>query len=362
MNLTTFLATTMVLAFSFTGIALAEDNEQTANGYSYTLHTARPDVEDLGQFPPAYENPTTEHVLQGPEHTLIWRDRVSERTVDNASFALGERQMGLYIPYWPQDKPASDASGWEEYGDKITYGNFNVKVEPGEEKREIAGGMAQHYVLTADYTRQLERDPADVRHQLSADLWILTDKPFSFAPFHTAGAYEDPRFDAALVAELSKLGMVARSDTRHSSVVVDEDGQEIGSKHEGTWTTWIDDLKPAEVPVLDMPVGDEATLQVLQDEFRKQPDETCQTVIAGSTPDFIVQNLNSAQQTAVVEDLLRSCKRQIMGSYFRNMKKNPESVCGDILAGQLPDVAKQIFNQEEQKEFMQLTSSFCEKQ
>ncbi|KAA3638133.1 MAG: hypothetical protein DWP95_13290 [Proteobacteria bacterium] len=351
-----------MLAFSVSAAALANDNAQTNSGFAYTLHTARPSVDELGQFPPAYENPTTEHVLQGPKHTLIWRDRVSERTVDNASFALGERHMGLYIPYWPQDKSASDASGWEEYGDKITYGNFNVKVEPGEEKREIAGGMAQHYVLTADYTRQLQRDPVDVRYQLSADLWILTDKPFSFAPFHTAGAYEDPRFDAALVAELSELGMVARCDTRHSSVVVDANGQEIGSKHEGTWTTWIVDLKTAEVPVLNMPVGDQKTLKVLQNEFRKQADDTCKAVMAGATPGFIQQNLNSEQQAAVVTDLLQSCKHQTMRAYFRNMKSNPQSVCGDILAGKLPEVAKQTFSEDEQKEFMQITQSFCEKQ
>src|SRR5690554_1375264 len=113
MNLTTFLAASIMLMFSVSGIALAEGNEQTTSGFSYTLHTARPDVEDLGQFPPAYENPTTEYVLQGPEHTLIWRDRVSERTVDKASFALGERHMGLFIPRWEKGKQASESTGWQ---------------------------------------------------------------------------------------------------------------------------------------------------------------------------------------------------------------------------------------------------------
>lgn len=361
MNLKTFLATT-VLAFSVSGTALADDYEQTTSGFSYTLHTARPDVKDLGQFPPAYENPTTEHVLQGAEHTFIWRDRIAKRTVDNASFALGERHMGLYIPHWPQDKLPSEASGWEEYGDQLSYSNFSVNVERIEGEREIAGGMAQHYVLTADYTRQLERDPVDVRHQLSADLWILTDKPFSFAPFHTAGAYSDPRFGAAVVAELSKLGMVVRSDARYSSVAADDNGEEIGNKHEGTWMTWIVGLKSAEAPVLNMPLGDLETLNLLQDAFRNQPDETCTAVLASETPNFIKQNLNSQQQAAVIKDLNHSCKSHAVRAFTRDMKKNPQSVCGDILQGKTPDTISQVLNEEEQKEFMQLAGSFCEKQ
>lgn len=362
MNFKIFCFSTFLLAGSVPSMAENTETNQVTEGYSYTLHTASPDVEDLGQFPPAYDNPTTEHVLQGPEYTFIWRDRISERTVDKASFALGERHMGLFIPRWQKGKQPSESTGWQEFGYQLVYLDFNVKVERGEGERELAGGMAQHYVLTADYNSKRASEPGSSRYQIHTDLWILMDKPFSFAPFYKPGFYGDPRFGAAIVEELSELGMVVRSDARYSRVTIDKDGRETESRNEGTWTTWIDDLKPAEVPVLDMPVGDEATLQVLQDEFRKQPDETCQAVIAGSTPDFIAQNLNSDQQAAVVEDLLRSCKRQIMGSYFRNMKKNPGSVCGDILAGQLPDVAKQIFNQEEQSEFMQLTQSFCENQ
>lgn len=361
MILKTILATTM-LAFSVSGDAMADDNEQTSSGFSYTLHTARPDVENLGQFPPAYENPTTEHVLQGPKHTLIWRDRVSERTVDKASFALGERHMGLYIPHWAEGKQASEPTGWQEFGYQLVYLDFNVKVERGEGERALAGGKAQHYVLTADYNRKRASEPGSSRYQIHTDLWILTDKPFSFVPFHKPGFYGDPRFGAAIVEELSELGMVVRSDARYSRVTIDKDGQETDSRNEGTWTTWIVDLKPAEVPVVSMPVGDEATLQVLQDEFRKQPDETCQNVIAGTTPQFIEQNLNSEQQHAVLKDLRQSCKRQAMKSYFRSMKNNPESVCGDILAGKVPDIAQKTFNQEEQQEFMQLTQSFCEKQ
>ena len=362
MNLTTFLATTIMLMFSVSGIALAEGNGQTTSGFSYTLHTARPDVEDLGQFPPAYENPTTEHVLQGPEHTLIWRDRVSERTVDKASFALGERHMGLFIPRWEKGKQVSESTGWTEFGYPLVYLDFNVQVERGEGARALAGGQAEHYVLTADFNSKRETDPGSSRYQIHSDLWILKDKPFSFAPFHTPGLYGDPRFGAAIEAELSKLGMVVRSDARYSRVTIDRDGNETNSRSKGTWTTWITDLKPAEVPVIDMPVGDEATLQVLQDEFRKKPDEACQTVINGTTPDFIAENLNSAQQSAVLKDLGRSCKRQAMKGYFRTMKMNPASVCGDILAGKLPDIAKKTFNQKEQKEFMQLASSFCKKQ
>jgi len=316
MNLKTCLVTIM-LAFLVSGVALADDIEQISSGFSYTLHTARPAVEDLGQFPPAYENPTIEHILQGPKHTLIWRDRISDRTVENASFALGERHMGLYIPRWAEGKHASESTGWQEFGYKLVYLDFNVKVERGEGERELAGGMAQHYVLTADYNSKRDSEPGSSRYQIHADLWILADKPFSFAPFHTPGFYGDPRFGAAIVAELSELGMVVRSDARYSRVTIDRNGNETNSNNKGTWTTWIDNLKPAVVPVVDLPLGDEATLQVLQDEFRKQPDETCQTVIGGTTPGFIQQNLNSDQQAVVVKDLLQSCKRQAMKGSFK---------------------------------------------
>lgn len=362
MNFKIFCFSTFLLAGSVPTMAENTETNQVTEGYSYTLHTANPDVEVLGQFPPAYDNPTTEHVLQGPEYTLIWRDRISERTVDKASFALGERHMGLFIPRWEKGKPVSESTGWTEFGYPLVYLDFNVQVERGEGARALAGGQAEHYVLTADFNSKRETDPGSSRYKIHSDLWILKDKPFSFAPFHTPGLYGDPRFGAAIEAELSKLGMVVRSDARYSRVTIDRDGNETNSRSKGTWTTWITDLKPAEVPVIDMPVGDEATLQVLQDEFRNKPDEACQTVINGTTPDFIAENLNSAQQSAVLEDLGRSCKRQAMKGYFRTLKKNPASVCGDILAGKLPDIAKKTFNQKEQKEFMQLASSFCKKQ
>lgn len=361
MTFKTLLSTTLLFAVCTTAFALPSQTEQTTPGYAYTLHTATPSVKDLGQFPPQYKKPTTEHVLQGPVHTLIWRDRVSQRTVENASFALGEQHMGLYIPHWLQGKSASDATGWDEFGDKLTYTSFNVKVEPGEGQRDIAGGTAQHYVLTADFTRQLERDPSAVRNQMQSDLWIVSDKPFSWAPFHTSGAYSDPRFAAAAIAKLEKLGMVVRSDARYWSVAVDAGGQEVGTKHEGTWTTWIADLEPAAVPVVNMPTGDRATLQALQDGFRKQPDATCNAVMAGETPSFIAQDLKSEQQAAVIKDLRKSCKRQAMRTFSRNMKKDPQSVCGDILAGKVPGVVSQALNQDEQKEFIRDAVSFCEK-
>ncbi len=362
MTFKTFLSTTILLAAAAQVQATLDQSQKINSGYAYTMHSTSPSEDELGQFPPAYQKPTIEHVLQGPKHTLIWRDRVSNRTQDNASLALGERRMGLFIPHWPQDKLPSEATGWTAYGDPLSYSHFSVKVERAEGEREVAGSMAQHYVLTADYTRQLGNDPASERYQMYTDLWVLTDKPFSFAPFHKAGAYSDPRFGAAVVAELSGLGMVVRSDARYSSTAIDENGAEIGSKREGTWTTWVEDLKSADVPGLNFPVGDHQTLHVLQSEFRKQAAATCTAVLAGETPDFIKQNLDNIQQTAVLKDLHNSCKSQVLRAFTRDMKKNPQSVCGDIIAGNSPESINQVLNADEKQDFMQSAVSFCEQQ
>lgn len=333
---------------------------ETTSGYAYTLYTSRPAVDELGQFPPQYESLTVRHVLQGPEHTLIWRGDSSTRDVSEASFALGERRMGLYVPYWQPGKSASDTTGWSEYGHELTYSNFSVKVERAEGEREFSGGVAEHHVLTADYTRHRESDPSSERMRMHSDLWILTDKPFSWAPFDSSGGYSDPRLGAAMVARLGELGMVVRSDARHSSVAVDDDGNEVGTHHEGTWTTWIADLEPAEVPVVNMPVADHSTMEALQNGFREHQGEACTAVMAGSTPAFIEQILHADQQPPVVADLRRSCKRQVMQAFGRSLRENPQSACGDILAGKVPGVVSQALDVHEQKDFMAQSTSFCE--
>lgn len=362
MRFKAFLSAAAMLSLAATAFALPAGAAETTSGYAYTLYTSRPAADELGQFPPQYEDPTVRHVMQGPEHTLIWRGSTSTRDVNNASLALGERRMGLYVPYWQPGKPASDTTGWDEYGDELTYSSFSVKVEQVEGEREFAGGVAQHYVLTADYTRHLGTDPASVRSRMHSDLWILTDKPFSWAPFDSSDGYADPRFGAAVAARLGELGMVVRSDARHSSVAVDDDGNEVGTNHEGTWTTWIADLEPAEVPVVNVPVADHDTMEALQDGFREHQDEACETVIAGSTPAFIKQILGAGQQPSVVADLRRSCKRHVMQAFGRSLRENPQSVCGDILAGKVPDVVSQALDADEQEDFMAQSASFCEKQ
>lgn len=361
MRLKALLSATAMLSVVATAFALPAGAAETTSGYAYTLYTSRPAADELGQFPPQYESPTVRHVLQGPEHTLVWRDGNSTRDVNDASFALGERRMGLYVPYWEPGKPASDTEGWDDYGHELTYSSFSVEVERAEGERELAGGVAEHYVLTADYTRHRGSDPASERMRMHSDLWILTDKPFSWAPFDSSGGYSDPRLGAAMVASLDRLGMVVRSDARHSRVAVDDDGNEVGTNHEGTWTTWIADLEPTEVPVVNMPVADHDTMEALQNGFREHQDEACTAVMAGSTPAFIKQILHADQQPPVVAELRRSCKRQVMQAFGRSLRANPQSACGDILAGKVPDVVSQALDVDEQEDFMAQSASFCEK-
>lgn len=361
MRFKTFLSVAAVLAVPATSFTLPVQAAETTSGYSYTLHAAKPSVEDLGQFPPQYEDPIARHVLQGPEHTLMWRNSASRGDTNSATFALGERHMGLYVPYWEPGKSASETTGWNDYGDELTYSSFSVNVERAEGEREIAGGMAQHYVLTADYTRHQGDDPASGRNRIHSDLWVLADKPFSFAPFHVSGAYEDPRLGAAVVAELGELGMVVRSDARYSSVAVDDGGNETGFKHEGTLTTWIADLEPAEVPVVNLPVADHNTMDALQDGFRQHQDEACKAAIAGSTPEFIKPILSADQQPAALKDLRESCKAHVMRPFTQALRDDPQSECEGILAGETPDVVSQVLDEDEQKNFMQGAVSFCEK-
>src|SRR5699024_6148518 len=80
---------------------------QTVDGYEYKIHSAVVEAEELGKFPPDYPDAITRHFRQGPRHTLMWGDLVEERTPDNASFARGERRLGLLIPHWPAERRAT---------------------------------------------------------------------------------------------------------------------------------------------------------------------------------------------------------------------------------------------------------------
>src|SRR5699024_4696425 len=107
--------------------------------------------------------------------------------------------------------------------------------------------------------------------------------------------------------------------------------------HSGTWVTWVTDLKPAQVPVVDIPpIADRQTIDTLQDNFRKDASGTCKAVLAGSTPSFIKDTLNAEQRPAVEADLRATCQNQMMRTMARQLRENPEPMCRQIMEGSTP--------------------------
>lgn len=369
MHYRTFLPVATAFAVFASALAVSAAPAQagkTVNGYSYQLHTSQHvQVDQLGNYPPdANRSPRVDRVLQAPEYTLMWRTAMRNKpTVDNASFALGKKSLGLFVPYWQAGRSASDETGWSDYGRTIYYSSFNVEVTRGKEDRNIAGGKAQHYVLTADFTESEGKRPTSQHITLHSNVWVLPDKPFSWAPYSRPAIYADPRLQVAVAERLGKLGMVVRSDTRHFRETVDQNGKPLDKpSRSSTWVAWVTDLKSAQVPVVDMPpVADRQTIDTLQDSFRKDASGTCKTILAGSTPAFIKDTLNAEQQPAVTANLRASCQRQIMRTMARQLKENAEPMCRQIMSGSTPAALNDGLSKAQQQEFLDYARPYCKK-
>lgn len=356
-----FAVSTSALAVS----AAPAKAEETVNGYSYQLYgTTRVPADQLGTYPPDAESPRIDHVMQGPEYTLMWLNPGRNKpAVDSASFAQGDKEMGLFIPYWEAGRSASDTTGWSDSGGMtIHYSSFNVEVTRGKEDQDIAGGEAQHYILTADITERGEDNTADTHITLHSNVWVLSDKPFSWAPYSTPGIYADPRLQVAVAEQLGNLGMVVRSDTRYTRESIDDDGEVLGAPYSGTWVAWVTDLKSAQVPVLDMPpLADRQTFLTLQESFRKDTSGACKTILAGSTPAFIKDTLNAEQRKSVEADLYTSCQYRIVGWEIRDIRDNPKAMCKKIMNGWRPAVFEEGISEALQQKYLDFAHRHCKK-
>ncbi|MFW6093347.1 MAG: hypothetical protein ACODAC_05180 [Pseudomonadota bacterium] len=305
-----FRAATLAATAAFVLSSLVVRADETTQGYRYLMHSASPPVNAFDDAPDTFDRVSSRTVWQAPERTLIWSrdDQVGQPEV--AGFALGQRRMGLLVPWFDPARSSAEETGWDDYGKAITYEAFDVSVHPGDEDRTIAGAPATHYRVEADLVRRKEGASADVHIALSTDVWVHEDKPFSWAPFATAGMFAEPRMQVALYEKLSKLGMVVRAESEFERHARDETGNVLGHPHESTRVTWVTDLETAPVPVVDVPLATDATLAELRKASRADAEGACRTVAAGGTPQFVERLLNESQQAAFLPELEKMCQRR----------------------------------------------------
>lgn len=294
-----------VLCAAFLSQPVLSQTPET-DGYRYTLHEARPDSLEVS---PAALDPVERYVAQGQESTLIWTSGV-EPTLDHASIAGGQKQMGLLIPYWDPDLSPADDSGWSMYGRPISYKSFDMSVERGKNDHDVDGQPASHYVMKASLVIGAEGDPVSIHEELTSDVWIAADKPFSYAPFNNDSIYGgDPRLGAAISEALSELGMVLRLETSHFSQIR-EDGVAAKEGRESAHIAWVTDLRAAKVPDVNVPLGSEQLLSDLRSASRENPEETCAAAINGELPGFVREMLDASAQEPFMKALKKSCERR----------------------------------------------------
>ncbi len=300
------VASAVFVLFAAVGVASAAD---MTSGYRYELHNARPPADAFGKDPSTFKHAATLWVEQGPHYSLIW-GRGDHHTLKSARFARGRMRMGLFTPHWDFSRPSSDPTGWTSYGHPLEYKAFSVDVQPGGKDRKIDGEQAAHYILKADFASRQKGDSAYEHVTLTSDLWVLKDKPFSWATYATPGIYGDPRLDAAMSEKLSKLGLVVRTETTYQRYPESQDGKKLSDARKGTFLTWLTHIQSAQVPNPSLPTVSYQTTRELQHATWKDADGTCHTVTTGGTPQFVKDMLNAEQRGPFLEHLRAACERR----------------------------------------------------
>ncbi|MCM2563617.1 hypothetical protein M8756_16130 [Lutimaribacter sp. EGI FJ00015] len=298
------------LAIAFTAIvcpALA----WSETGLTYHLHEADVAAENFDDTPPDHDGAIVRYVEQGPEFTAIWSVRNGDIDPDpaKATFASGERRMGLFIPFRDAGKQAAEAEGWKSFGRDLHYDRFEVSFSRGDKDRSVAGIEAVHYEIGTEIVFRMGDNPNGTRHHLESDVWLLPDHPYSEAPFAVDRAYADPRLAAALEEELGKIGMVGRVHTSYGQQPVDPSGSLVGDERSGTHMAWVTDLSAGEIQDIAPPVVAPETFDALRKASRAQPEKDCATILEGGTPGFIKDGLAPAAHAAFLSGLTPSCKR-----------------------------------------------------
>lgn len=304
-------AASMLAALLLIGGAGAQDSAEV-EGRRYVMHALKPPADAFDNDPSSFDRVIARHVEQGPEHTLMWGVDLGEEARDRASFARGEERMGLFLPNWELGRPSSEDGAWTWFGTPMEYDLFDVEVTRGDEDRTIMGRTASHYVLDAHIAwtdaEYVGPDMSSWPHKrVRSDLWILEDEPFGFAPFSIDAAYGDPRLSAALTEELGALGMVVRVETVYSMWGEDAEGNHVGDPLDGTHLAWVSDLEARTIASPGIPMATYAQLSALRAASRENPEQTCETVMAGDTPGFVSAELDAEQARVFVENLAERC-------------------------------------------------------
>lgn len=300
--------TATAIAWAFAVPARAADD---ARGYTYQLHQADTSVEQLGQDVSQYEPAGDPRiVIQGPDMTLEWPGRIlaAERTPENAIYPLYRKSMGLLVPhYWADGRPASQDSGWHTRSYAINYDSFSTDFKRGDDDRRIAGHPAEHYVFTTQHVSWAEGDPRKEHNDVTYNIWVLPEYPFSWAPIRRVRP--DVRVRVALAENLKDRGLVARIDKERTRFVALSDDEKTPVQHFAD-VAWISDIKPATPPSVDLPIVAAEPVNKLQTRFRKDQETFCKTVLSGDTPPAVTELLDDEAQTAFINALRPGCEKR----------------------------------------------------
>lgn len=304
---------TLAIIASLIGLALALPARagDDARGYTYRLHQAKTSVEQLGQDVSQYEPVSgSRTVIQGPDVTLEWLDRIppAERVPENAIYPRYRKSMGLLAPhYWADGRPASRDSGWHERDYAIYYDSFSTTFKRGDDDRRIAGHQAEHYIFTAQYVSWAEGDPRKEHNDVTYNLWVLPDVPFSWATLRVL--HPDERVGVAMAENLADRGLVARMDKKRARFIARPDGGKRPARHSAA-VAWISDLESATPPTLDLPIVDAESVNKLEARFRQDQKTFCKTVLSGDTPSAVTELLDDEAQDAFITALRPGCAKR----------------------------------------------------
>ncbi len=289
-------------------LPIAAQAADTEPGYEYTFHHIELQNEDFSS--PEERRHTTRYAQQGSHHAALWSEQ--ERVGDYDSrvkITKADYATGLLIPWWDTSLSSDEEEGWSLWDSGISYETFDAELAKGDQPdQEIAGAKAKHYILSADFVFDSERNAVLVRQKIQADLWVHDDKPFTSAVFGGFNAFEDPRLNTFLQEELEEKGFVVRAETVNDQSAMETDGTEVDEPLREYLLSYVSDLKPIDVMVFDPPVVSPDRLGAVQGQFREDEEESCRTLVAGEAPDYFHDHLDDRQLKAVVPELKKICE------------------------------------------------------
>lgn len=263
---------------------------------------------------------TAAEAVQGLEYTMLAAPG-DGATPDNAWYYMGPAldhqvreaepdAVGLVHFPWPHTRSQSGDTLVTDQGDTLVYQRFDVRLEPGDEERPVAGRTARRYDLHASIVKTLVGASRTDSLSVEGTYWVLEDVPFTWAPFAIYGTTAlpamDPRLRDVLREKLDGAGLPGRMKTRIVYEVRRPSGPG-GSTQERE--TWIGELTPATPP--PAPSGlvvSQDFLDELDTRMKEGPGPFCASMQKG-TPDFVARELEPAAADSFMARLKELCAR-----------------------------------------------------